>query len=217
MQNQSPACLKQIRQKSTTWVSWLTNISGQCVMHCGIFSLPYDWLVNRLAILGADGFRDTRNTLSIPSIIIHKGLKNDRNSICQLQKHYSRYKSPANTQNRGSSGSCEPVKSNQCMLLLIYYNDLMMSAMASKITNPTIVYSTIYSGADQRKHQSSASLAFVRGIHWWPVNSPYKGSVTRKMFPFDDFIIIFAASQLVLNVISVNYTKMTHDMLYSPA
>ena len=37
-------------------------------------------------------------------------------------------------------------------------------------------------GADQRKHQSSASLAFVR----WPVNSPYKGPVARKMFPFDD-------------------------------
>ena len=34
----------------------------------------------------------------------------------------------------------------------------------------------------QQKHQSSASLAFVRGIHWWPVNSPHKGSVTRKCF-----------------------------------
>ena len=41
-------------------------------------------------------------------------------------------------------------------------------------------------GADQRKHQSSASLAFVRGIHRWPVHSPHKGPVTRKMFPFDD-------------------------------
>ena len=42
--------------------------------------------------------------------------------------------------------------------------------------------STVYSGADQRKHQSSASLAFVRGIHRWPVNSPHKGPVTRKYF-----------------------------------
>ena len=46
-------------------------------------------------------------------------------------------------------------------------------------------------GADQRKHQSSASLALVRGIHRWPVNSPHKGPVTRKMFPFDDVIMIF--------------------------
>ena len=47
----------------------------------------------------------------------------------------------------------------------------------------------LYSGADQRKHQSSASLAFARGIHRWPVNSPHKGPVPRKMFPFDDVII----------------------------
>ena len=45
------------------------------------------------------------------------------------------------------------------------------------------------SGADQRKHQSSALLAFVMGIHRWPVNSPHKGPVTRKMFPFDDVIM----------------------------
>ena len=53
-----------------------------------------------------------------------------------------------------------------------------------------IVYSTVYSGADQRKHQSSASLAFVRGIHRRPVNFPHKWPVTRKMFPFDDVIMI---------------------------
>ena len=40
-----------------------------------------------------------------------------------------------------------------------------MGAIASQITSLTIVYSTVYSDADQRKHQSSASLAFVRGIH----------------------------------------------------
>ena len=51
------------------------------------------------------------------------------------------------------------------------------------------VYSTVYSGADQRKHQSSASLTFVQGIHRWPVNSPHKGPVTRKMFSFDDVIM----------------------------
>ena len=62
-------------------------------------------------------------------------------------------------------------------------------AMASQITSLTIVYSSFYSGANQRKHQSSASLAFVRGIHRWPVNSPHKGPVTRKMFPFGDVIM----------------------------
>ena len=50
-------------------------------------------------------------------------------------------------------------------------------------------YSTVYSGADQRKHQSSASLTFLRGIHRWPVNFPHKWPVTRKMFPFDDVLV----------------------------
>ena len=45
-------------------------------------------------------------------------------------------------------------------------------------------------GADQRNHQSSASLAFVKGIHRWPVDSPHKGPVTRKMFPFNDVIML---------------------------
>ena len=73
---------------------------------------------------------------------------------------------------------------------IFHYSDVIMSIMASQITNPTIVYSTVYSGADQRKHQSSASLAVVRGIHRWPVNSPHKGPVTRKTFPFDDVIML---------------------------
>ena len=46
-----------------------------------------------------------------------------------------------------------------------HYNDVIMSSLASQITSLTIVYSTVYSRADQRKHQGSASLAFVRGIH----------------------------------------------------
>ena len=57
-----------------------------------------------------------------------------------------------------------------------------MTAIASQIASLMIVYSTVYSGADQRKPQSSASLAFVWGIHRWPV--------TRKMLPFDDVIMI---------------------------
>ena len=58
----------------------------------------------------------------------------------------------------------------------------IMSAMASQITGVSIVCLVVCSGTDQRKHQSSASLAFVRGIHWWPVDSPNKGPVTRKCF-----------------------------------
>ena len=65
-----------------------------------------------------------------------------------------------------------------------------MRPMASQISSPAIVYSTVYSGADQRKHQRSAPLVFVRVIHRWPVNFPHKRSITRKMFPFDDVIMI---------------------------
>ena len=72
-----------------------------------------------------------------------------------------------------------------------YYNDIIISVMASQITSLTIVYSCVSSGAYQRRHQSSASLAFVRGIHRWPVNSPHKRPVMRKMFPFDDVIMQF--------------------------
>ena len=73
-----------------------------------------------------------------------------------------------------------------CSYSLFHYSDVIMSAMASQIK---IVYSTVYSGAYQRKHQSSASRAFVRGIHRSPVNSPHKGPVTRKMFPLDDVMM----------------------------
>ena len=84
-----------------------------------------------------------------------------------------------------------PFLSPAPMLLTILYYDVIMGAMASQITSLTIVYSTVYAGADQRKYQSSASLAFVMGIHRWPVNSPHKGPVTQKMFQFDDVIITY--------------------------
>ena len=70
-----------------------------------------------------------------------------------------------------------------------HYDCVITSAMTSQNTSLTVVYSTVYSGTDERKHQSSASLAFVRGIHRWPVNSPHKWPVSRKMFPFDDVIM----------------------------
>ena len=70
--------------------------------------------------------------------------------------------------------------------VLLHYSDIIMRAMASQI----ISLSTVCLGTDQIKHQSSVSLAFVRGFHRSPVNSPHKGSVTRKMFPLDDVIML---------------------------
>ena len=70
-----------------------------------------------------------------------------------------------------------------------HYDDVIMTMLASHITSITVVYSIVYSGVNQRKHQSSASLAFVREIHRGPVNFPHKWPVTRKMFPFDDVIM----------------------------
>ena len=59
----------------------------------------------------------------------------------------------------------------------LHYSDVIVGAMASQINSLTIVYLNVY------------SLAFLRGIHRWPVNSPHKGPVTRKMFAFDDVIM----------------------------
>ena len=75
------------------------------------------------------------------------------------------------------------------VVFVVHYSDVIMSAMAPQITSLTIVYSRVYPGADQRKHQRSASLAFVWGIHGWPLNSPHKWPVMRKMFPFYDVIM----------------------------
>ena len=74
-------------------------------------------------------------------------------------------------------------------ILELHYGDVIMGSIASQITSLTIVYSVVYSDADQRKHQSFALLAFVWGIHRGPVNSPHQWPVTRKMFPFDDVIM----------------------------
>ena len=70
-----------------------------------------------------------------------------------------------------------------------HYNDVIMSMIASQITSLKIVYTTVYSDTDQRKYQSSVSLAFVWGNHRGPVNSPHKWPVTWKMFPFYDVIM----------------------------
>ena len=90
--------------------------------------------------------------------------------------------------------------------ILLHYNDVIMGASL------TSVYSTVYSGAYQRKHLSSASLAFVMGIHRWPVNSRLKGPVTRNFFPFDDVIMQYfhhlAGPQGILMPLRLLYHKV---------
>ena len=96
-----------------------------------------------------------------------------------------------------------------------------MGSIASQITSLNIVYSAVYSGADQRKHQSSVSLAFVRGIHRGPVNSPHKWPVTRKMFPFDEVIMfhnIFFPRRGTTNLATVYFllvNSAAHNTLIS--
>ena len=89
-----------------------------------------------------------------------------------------------------------------------HYSDAIKSAIVSQITSLTIVCSTVYSDADQRKHQSSASLAFVRGIHRSPVNSPHKWPVARKMFPFDD-VIMKSASYLHWLIVEITFVQIS--------
>ena len=90
-----------------------------------------------------------------------------------------------------------------------HYSDVVMGAMASQITSLMIVYSTVYT--DQRKHQRSASLVFVRGIHRWPVNSPHKRPVTQKMFPFDDVIM---ANGMRQGCLSLAHITVWHHIEY---
>ena len=71
-----------------------------------------------------------------------------------------------------------------------HYNDVIMGAVSSQITGVSIVCSIVCLGADQRKYQISASLVFVRGFQRWPRDSLHKGRITRKVFPFDDVIMI---------------------------
>ena len=74
-------------------------------------------------------------------------------------------------------------------VVYVHYGDVIMGAIASQIPSLTIVYLTVYLDANQRKHQISASLAFVRGSHRWPVNFQHKWPVTWKMFQFHDVIM----------------------------
>ena len=88
-----------------------------------------------------------------------------------------RYKTPGNFINNFDNGKSGSIITKK------HYSDVMMSAMVSQNTGVSICLLSCLSDADKRKHQSSASLAFVRGIHRWPVNSLHRRPVTRKMYP----------------------------------
>ena len=88
--------------------------------------------------------------------------------------------------------------------------------MASQITSLMIAYSTVYSGTDQRKHQSSASLAFLREFAGDWRNFPHKGPVTRKMFPFDDVIIFSKIAIEVGTWMSSYIPHLSVDVIICP-
>ena len=80
-----------------------------------------------------------------------------------------------------------------------------VESQAARWCLKSIVYSTLCSGACQRKYQSSSSLTSVRGNHRWPVNSPHKGPVTRKMIIFDDAIMSY--SKIALGSLSLDLSS----------
>ena len=92
-----------------------------------------------------------------------------------------------------------------------HHGDVIMGAMASRISSLAFVCTTVYSGADQRQHQSSASQAFVLGIHRGPVNSPHKRPVTRKMSQFDDVIMNLSNTIWINNYI---HYKVWDEIIY---
>ena len=116
---------------------------------------------------------DTRGKVtSLPKCPGFRGFLVDKNTIFTLHNNSCFIPFPTNQL------ESQHWVSDRAKWLQNHYNDVIMGAMASQITNLTTVHSTVYSGTDQWKHQSSASLAFVREIHQWPVNSLHKWPVT---------------------------------------
>ena len=74
-------------------------------------------------------------------------------------------------------------------VMIVVYENVMMRVMASQITGSPASRLFAQPFEDLIEHKNSASLAFVRIIYRWPVDSPHKGPVTRNMFPFDDVIM----------------------------
>ena len=99
----------------------------------------------------------------------------------------------------------------------VHYSNVIMSGMASYITSASIVCWTVRSGTDQRKHKNYASLAFVRGIHLWPVDSPRKGQVTQKNVSIwwrHDAKVVSCASIHLLQIVGAICCKIV--LVYQP-
>ena len=138
-----------------------------------------------LAIWGVIGFSVKKIDSAGPHWLSTWNLMmSTRDAVLSIEKKSGTFKAVKVSQKFSRTRNCDLCP------FCSHYIDVIMGAIPSQITTFTIVYSTVYSGADQRKHQSSASLAFVRGIHREPVNSPHKWPVTRKMFLFDEVIMI---------------------------
>ena len=104
-----------------------------------------------------------------------------------------------------------PLFSHMCL----HYNDVIIGAMATEITSLTIVYSIVYSGADQRKQQSSASLAFVREIHRWPVNSPQRaGNAENVSIWWRHHVNLATYPVTVISVTKFNKSVTSYDVWF---
>ena len=86
-------------------------------------------------------------------------------------------------------GKCPKEAQLDALMKHLHYNDVTMTTMASQITSLTVVYSTVYSDADKKKTSKLRVTGLCVGNSPGAVNSPHKGPVTRKMFPFDDVIM----------------------------
>ena len=134
--------------------------------------------------------------------------------VTALSLYESLFRIPVSVYHASSCGNIDSFIRHMSIIfichgrLLLHYDDVIMGSMASPITSLTIVYSTVYSGADQGKHQSPASLDFVRVIYQVPENSVHKWPVTPKMFPFDDVIMRLSYRQILVCVI--------HGYIFAP-
>ena len=119
----------------------------------------YFWVINKfIAYWGASYIR------GLTLIILRHELQDQCKYVCQ-------YASPFQWRHRAHKGDTELSKAKEwwmyTYLTFNHYNDFIMCAMVFQITGVLSVCSAVCSGADQRKHQRSTVLVFVRGIHRW--------------------------------------------------
>ena len=119
--------------------------------------------------------RVSNNETKTPKFSVLMGVVSQRLLTCSLQEsHPGKKKKNSIITWMKCDFHVDSLLKSQYIRNPYHYSDVIMSTMASQITGFSIFCSTVGSGEAQRKHQSSASLAFVRGIHRWSVNSPHK-------------------------------------------